>query len=383
MMPFVRLENVTRRYDEQVTALGDVSLEIAAGEWVAVMGPSGSGKSTLLNILGGLDRVDAGRFLVDGLDLTRCTRQQLNRYRREQVGIIFQQFHLIPYLNALENVMLAQYLHSLADEDEARAALREMGLGDRLRHLPSELSGGERQRVCIARALINQPKLLLADEPTGNLDEENASNVMEIFQRMHSRGQTIVMVTHDLMIGRMAERQIQLEHGRLAGYYLSPSQESEDMDEVLEYLWLVKEGHHIPADVCARGALLARTGLVDQMRRKNLLAEDGTPGPAASGASTDARATPATSGGPREPSGLRFTTEGARRAELLIRRHRLAEKLFTETFQMEDAKVEEEACYFEHILSTDMTESICAFLGHPKSCPHGHTIPAGTCCTRR
>ena len=367
MMSFVRMENVTRRYDEQVTALRDIRLEIAAGEWVAVMGPSGSGKSTLLNILGGLDRADAGDIIVDGLDLMRCTRRELNRYRREQIGFIFQQFHLIPYLSALENVMLAQYIHSLADEDEAAEALRAVALGDRLRHLPSELSGGERQRVCIARALINQPKLVLADEPTGNLDEENERIVMEIFQRMNSRGQTIVIVTHDFMIGRLAQRQIQLEHGQLASYHGSPTLESEDIDEVLEYLWLVKEGHHIPAEVCARGAMLARTGLVEQMRRESLLEQDGI---SRTGAAPD-------------PAALSFTPEGARRAELLIRRHRLAEKLFTETFQMEDAKVEEEACYFEHILSPDMTESICAFLGHPKACPHGHKIPAGACCRGR
>ena len=381
-MSFVLVEHATRRYDENVTALRDVSLEISAGEWVAVMGPSGSGKSTLLNVLGGLDRVDGGRVVVNGLDLTRCTRRELNRYRKEQVGFIFQQFHLIPYLSALENVMLAQYIHSLADEDEAAAALREVGLGDRLRHLPSELSGGERQRVCIARALINQPKLILADEPTGNLDEENERIVMEIFQRMNARGQTIVMVTHDLMIGRMAQRQIQLEHGHLAGYYLSPNQEGEDMDEVLEYLWLVKEGHQIPADVCARGALLSKTGLVEQMRRRNLVAYDGAAG------ATEASRPPAAARTPATPSdsaaaGLAFTPDGAHRAELLIRRHRLAEKLFTETFQMEDAKVEEEACYFEHILSPDMTDSICAFLGHPQACPHGHTIPSGPCCARR
>lgn len=353
-MAFVEIENVTRRYDESVTALHDVSLRIERGEWLAVMGPSGSGKSTLLNILGGLDRPDTGRVLVDGRDITRCSRPEVIEYRRETVGLVFQQFHLIPYLSAIENVMLAQYLHSMADEREAAAALEEVGLGARLRHLPSQLSGGEQQRVCIARALINRPKLVLADEPTGNLDESNERIVLELFERMHARGQTIVMVSHDLTIGRRADRRVQLEHGRVAGYYLTPFQEEEDIDEVLEYLWLAREGHEIRSDVCARGAQLAKSSLVDEMRRKNLL----EPGAAAP----------------------QFTTEGSRRAERLIRRHRLAELLFAETFQMEEHQVEEEACYFEHILSPAMTDSICAFLGHPTACPHGHSIPAGSCC---
>jgi putative ABC transport system ATP-binding protein len=200
-MSFVRIENVTRRYHREVTALDHVSLEIPRGEWLAVMGPSGSGKTTLMNLLGGLDLPDEGRVTVDGLDLTRLARPDLIRYRRECVGLVFQQFHLIPYLTALENVMLAQYLHSLADEKEAARALEEVGLAHRLRHLPSALSGGEKQRVCLARALINGPKLILADEPTGSLDEENERAVMEIFQRLHDRGQTIVMVTHDATVG--------------------------------------------------------------------------------------------------------------------------------------------------------------------------------------
>src|SRR5262245_15860846 len=157
-MAFVTLDQVTRRYDREVKALDRVSLSIRRGEWVAVMGPSGSGKTTLLNLLGGLDLPDEGRVEVEGLDSGRLTRTELTRYRRESIGLVFQQYHLIPYLNALENVMLAQYLHSLADEGEARQALKDVGLEERLLHLPSQLSGGEKQRVCIARALINRPK---------------------------------------------------------------------------------------------------------------------------------------------------------------------------------------------------------------------------------
>lgn len=353
-MAFVTFDRVTRRYDAHVIALNGVSVEIERGEWIAVMGPSGSGKTTLMNILGGLDLPDEGRVLVDGVEITRASRKDLIRYRREKVGLVFQQFHLVPYLNAIENVMLAQYLHSMADEPEAEAALREVGLGDRLHHLPSQLSGGEKQRVCIARALINEPGLVLADEPTGNLDEENERIVMELFTKMHERGQTIVMVTHDPVIGARADRQIQLEHGRLAGYHLTDAQGSEEIDEVLEYLYLEQEGHRIPPEVCARGALLSKTALIDHVARKGLVVRNG--------------------------NGARFTEEGAERARLLVRRHRLAEKLFTDRFKMEDGRVEQEACYFEHRLSSEMTDAICAFLGHPRLCPHGHAIPPGTCC---
>jgi putative ABC transport system ATP-binding protein len=294
------------------------------------MGPSGSGKTTLLNLLGGLDLPDEGKVEVDGLDLGRLTRAELTRYRRESIGLVFQQYHLIPYLNSLENVMLAQYLHSLADAGEARRALAEVGLEGRLAHLPSQLSGGEKQRVCLARALINRPKLILADEPTGSLDEENERAVLEIFQRLHDRGQTIVMVTHDLVVGRRADRQLQLEHGRLAGEFLTADQDEEAIDEVLEYLWLQSEGDVSAHQTCPGGV----------------------------------------------PD---FTQEGHRRAERLIRRHRLAETLFTRTFQMEEALVEAEACYFEHILSPAVTDSICLFLGHPPACPHGKAIPPGGC----
>jgi putative ABC transport system ATP-binding protein len=211
----IRLEEVTKTFPGPVIALDRITLSIEPGEWLAVMGASGSGKTTLLNLVGCLDRPTAGRVVIGGVDVGRLTEGQLTQLRRETVGLVFQQFHLVPYLTAVENVMLAQYFHSLADELEARAALVRVGLADRLRHLPSQLSGGEQQRVCIARALINQPKILLADEPTGNLDEGNELVVMEILQRLHKDGHTIVMVTHDPHIGLLADRRIELEHGRI------------------------------------------------------------------------------------------------------------------------------------------------------------------------
>ena len=215
LAPLVQIEELRKEYGN-VRALDGVSFSVDAGEWIAIMGPSGSGKTTLINILGGLDTPTSGRAIVDGTDLARLDEAGLTRFRAEKIGFIFQQFHLVPYLNALENVMLAQYFHSTTDEREARAELERVGLGDRLDHLPSELSGGEQQRVAVARALINQPKLILADEPTGNLDEANEGIVLRLMQELHSEGHTILMVTHAPEIGALADRRIDLHHGRLA-----------------------------------------------------------------------------------------------------------------------------------------------------------------------
>jgi putative ABC transport system ATP-binding protein len=215
MAPVVEVENLTKQY-ANVRALDGVSLQVESGEWIAIMGPSGSGKTTLINILGGLDTPSSGRAVVDGTDVAHLDEKGLTRFRAEKIGFIFQQFHLVPYLSAVENVMLAQYFHSTTDEGEASAALRRVGLGDRLEHLPSQLSGGEQQRVAVARSLINHPKLLLADEPTGNLDEANEEIVLGLFQQLHDEGHTILMVTHAASIGGMADRRIDLAHGRLA-----------------------------------------------------------------------------------------------------------------------------------------------------------------------
>ena len=206
---------LTRMYGP-LCSLNKVDLEIHRGEWISIMGPSGSGKTTLLNILGGLDRPTSGQLVVDGVEVTGLAAKALTRFRRETVGLVFQQFHLVPYLTALENVMLAQYFHSIADEAEALAALEAVGLGDRAGHLPTQLSGGEQQRVCIARAIINQPKLILADEPTGNLDAANQQIVLDIFQQLCRQGHTLVVVTHDPAVGQLADRLVRLDHGRIA-----------------------------------------------------------------------------------------------------------------------------------------------------------------------
>ena len=215
MTPLVLVESLTKQY-RTLCALDGVSFEIAEGEWISIMGPSGSGKTTLINILGGLDRPTGGRALVDGTDIGALGESEMTRYRAEKIGFVFQHFHLVPYLSAVENVMLAQYFHSIADEREAAAALERVGLGRQLRQLPATLSGGEQQRVAIARALINHPKLILADEPTGNLDEANERIVLDLFGELHQAGHTILVVTHSPVIGAMADRRIELAHGRLS-----------------------------------------------------------------------------------------------------------------------------------------------------------------------
>jgi putative ABC transport system ATP-binding protein len=215
MAPLVQVDNLEKRFGD-VRALDHVSFDVEAGEWIAIMGPSGSGKTTLINILGGLEHPSTGRIVVDGLEIGNLGERELTRYRADKIGFVFQQFHLVPYLTALENVMLAQYFHSITDEKEAAEALGRVGLGDRLTHVPAELSGGEQQRVAIARALINHPKVILADEPTGNLDEANEAVVLNLLHELHDAGHTILVVTHSQAIGNLADRRVELEHGRLA-----------------------------------------------------------------------------------------------------------------------------------------------------------------------
>jgi putative ABC transport system ATP-binding protein len=218
--PLVQIENLQKQFGN-VRALDGVSFDVQAGEWIAIMGPSGSGKTTLINILGGLDTPTSGRAVVDGTDVARLDESGLARFRAEKIGFIFQQFHLVPYLTAIENVMLAQYFHSTTDEVEAREALGRVGLTDRVEHLPGQLSGGEQQRVAVARALINHPKLILADEPTGNLDEANEAIVLKLLRELHAMGHTILMVTHATSIGQLADRRIELAHGHLAAEHVA------------------------------------------------------------------------------------------------------------------------------------------------------------------
>lgn len=213
-MKLLELKNVTKRYGN-LYALDKVDLSIDKGEWIAIMGPSGSGKSTMMNIISCMDRPTEGQVIFDGRDITKDSRRKLTEFHRDKIGLVFQQFHLINYLNAVENVMVAQYYHSMPDEKEALEALERVGLKDRAKHLPSQLSGGEQQRVCIARALINSPELILADEPTGNLDEANENIVLDLFRQLHKEGTSLIVVTHDPEVGEVAERVVRLEHGKI------------------------------------------------------------------------------------------------------------------------------------------------------------------------
>ncbi len=214
-MDILVLDEVSKIYGE-LKALDKISLKVKEGEWISIMGPSGSGKSTMMNIIGCLDKPSIGKITLAGKDISRLSSKELTVVRRDMIGLIFQQFYLVNYLTAVENVMMSQYYHSMPDEEEAMEALESVGLKERAKHLPNQLSGGEQQRLCIARALINHPKLLLADEPTGNLDEKNEMLVMEIFSKLHKAGSTIIVVTHDPEVGECADRMVVLEHGRLS-----------------------------------------------------------------------------------------------------------------------------------------------------------------------
>lgn len=213
-MSLLEIKNVSKIYGP-LKALDGVNLTVENGEWLAIMGPSGSGKSTMMNIIGCMDKPSLGEVVLDGVDIAKESDKKLTEIRRDKIGLIFQQFHLINYLTAVENVMVSQYYHSMPDEKEAMEALERVGLADRAKHLPSQLSGGEQQRVCIARALINHPEIVLADEPTGNLDEANENIVIDIFKQLHRQGTTLIVVTHDPEVAEVAQRTVVLEHGRL------------------------------------------------------------------------------------------------------------------------------------------------------------------------
>jgi len=214
------LEGIGKRYDkvgiETVHALRDVSLNLTRGELLAIVGSSGSGKSTLLNVLGLLDRPSEGTYFIDGQDVTRLSSDEQAHLRNRRFGFVFQAFRLLPRATAIENVELPLLYSERKNIDGlAKTALESVGLGDRVAHRPAELSGGQQQRVAIARALVNEPDVILADEPTGNLDAHSALEVMALFQRMNRDGRTIVLVTHDAQIAEHCQRIARIEHGRI------------------------------------------------------------------------------------------------------------------------------------------------------------------------
>ena len=218
----IRLEAVERHYamsGQTVRALAGVDLQIEHGEFVAITGPSGSGKSSLLNVLGCLDRPDAGRYLLADQDVALLDDDAASAIRNRRIGFVFQSFHLLPRLSVLENVLLPRRFARPALpnlEARARMLLERMGLGERLDHRPNQLSGGQMQRAAIARALLLEPALLLADEPTGNLDSRSAADVLALLEEVHAGGQTVVLVTHDDDVATRAQRRVQLRDGRIA-----------------------------------------------------------------------------------------------------------------------------------------------------------------------
>jgi putative ABC transport system ATP-binding protein len=218
MGAIIKTDSIEMDYSQTTRALNGISLSIEKGLWATIMGPSGSGKTTLLNIIGCLEKPTNGSVIVEGTEVSGLSERKLTRFRRENFGFIFQQFHLVPYLTALENVMLSQYFlyGRKIDEEDAKAALLRVGLEPRMDHIPSHMSGGEQQRVSIARALVNEPAILLADEPTGNLDQKTGGVILDLLKSLHSDGHTILLVTHDLNIGRMGERIINLVDGKIS-----------------------------------------------------------------------------------------------------------------------------------------------------------------------
>jgi putative ABC transport system ATP-binding protein len=217
----IELTHIDRHFqvgDQLVKALDDVSLHIGAGEYVSIMGPSGSGKSTLLNLIGLLDRPTAGRYRLDGTDVTSLSDVEQAQVRNSQIGFVFQMFHLVPRLTAAENVELPLLLAGVPAEERHRrvaAALRDLGIEDRGHHKPDQLSGGQRQRVAIARATISAPRVILADEPTGNLDRKSGGDVIRILEGLVDAGITLIMVTHDPDMGERATRQLHMMDGRI------------------------------------------------------------------------------------------------------------------------------------------------------------------------
>ena len=219
--PIIRVEDVHKYYElgeTRVHALRGVTVDIAAGEFVAIMGASGSGKSTFMNLLGCLDKPSSGRYVLEGTDVSKLDKKQLAAIRNRKLGFVFQGFNLLARTTSLENVELPA-LYARLDKEErvkrATRALEMVGLGDRMEHFPSQLSGGQQQRVAIARALVNQPAILLADEPTGNLDSRTSVEIMEIFQKLNDAGLTVILVTHEPDIARFAKRSIVFRDGKI------------------------------------------------------------------------------------------------------------------------------------------------------------------------
>ena len=220
-MDLVKLEKINKTYkmgDIVVNALSDINLQVKYGEYIAILGPSGSGKSTLMNVLGCLDKPSSGKYFLDNKDVSDLSRNELATVRNQKIGFIFQSFNLLDYCSALENVALPLVYRGVSRSDRlarAREILEQVGLGDRVGHKPNELSGGQKQRVAVARALVSEPEVILADEPTGNLDSKSGEDVMNLFSKLSDSGKTIIVVTHDQKLAKRMRRVIEISDGKV------------------------------------------------------------------------------------------------------------------------------------------------------------------------
>ncbi|MCA9397771.1 ABC transporter ATP-binding protein [candidate division WWE3 bacterium] len=247
-MPVLKLSHITKIYSTgaiTIPAISDVSFEVEQGEMVAIMGPSGSGKSTLMNIIGLLDRPTSGKVLIGDEEITLdMSDRKLASMRSDKIGFVFQSFNLLTHLSAFQNVIMPTRYSSLSQNEaksKAEAILQDVGLGDRMNHKPSELSGGEKQRVAIARALINDPEIVLADEPTGNLDTNTGAEVMSILKELNSQGRTILLITHDPAIAKECDRTIHLLDGRVVDTTNSSSNTESIWDKIMTIVSTVQQ----------------------------------------------------------------------------------------------------------------------------------------------
>ena len=238
----IKIENLKKSYflgDEEIKAINNVSLNVEKGEYLAIVGPSGSGKSTLMNIIGLLDVADSGKYILDGLDISNANEDRLAKIRNEKIGFIFQSFHLLSKLDALENVMVPLIYKGYAEDHARKKAyelLESVGLKGREKHHPNQLSGGQQQRVAIARALACNPEIILADEPTGALDSKTGVDIMNALEELNEKGQTIILITHDINIANRAKRMIRISDGRIY--------EEGANDKVQEHTKTVSKKHH-------------------------------------------------------------------------------------------------------------------------------------------
>ncbi len=227
-MPLIELRNVTRRYtigEQEILALNGINLDIEQGEYAAIIGPSGSGKSTLMHLLGCLDTPSSGTMKLDGIDVSKASGNRLAELRNQKIGFVFQSFNLLPKLTVLQNVELPMIYSGVSTRDRhtrALEAIERVELGNRVKNTPLQLSGGQMQRVAIARALVNKPKIIFADEPTGNLDSKTGANILELFRELSEQGSTIVLVTHDSKIADQTPRRIEISDGKIVHDYVQP-----------------------------------------------------------------------------------------------------------------------------------------------------------------